>query len=119
MTELVNGRNAIQISALINGLDVPLVMQANEISVTGEAIVVGTAAFDEFVLLNTGQFQGWGDWFDRTSTPGSSGGPRVSCRFSMTAADRLVNLANGALLQFRAEVDSAFDRRIELGCHLK
>jgi hypothetical protein len=117
VTELLRGRNALHVAAAIRAQEAPLVMRVGEIAVAGDTILLGAAPVPPFVLINTGQFRGWADWFDRTQSVGSRERP-VTCRFPLSAADRLGEVEAGDLLRFHAELAGASDAGVQLDCRL-
>lgn len=116
VTEIVGDKNALQIAAAIGQQEAPMVMQVADISASGDFITLRARDTPSVLLLNTGQFQGWGDWFDRTQ--GTSRSRSVSCRFPIATAERLANLERGDLLRFRADVESASRSAVILDCSL-
>ena len=117
VTEMLRGRNALQVAAAIGAQEQPLVMQVGDIAVAGDTITIGAAPVPPFVLIDTGQFQGWADWIDRTQGSGGRERP-VTCRFPFSAAERLGDLEAGDLLRFRAELAGASDAGVQLDCRL-
>jgi hypothetical protein len=118
VTELLRGRNALQVAAALGAQGAPLVMQVGEIAVAGDTITLGAVPVAPFVLINTGQFQGWADWMDRTQSVGGRERP-VTCRFPLAVADRLGATEAGDLLRFRAELAAASDAGVQLDCRLE
>ena len=117
VTEVLRGKNALQVAAAIGAQEHPLVMQVGEIAVTGDTITIGAAPVQPFVLINTGQFQGWADWIDRAQATGGRERP-VTCRFPLSDADRLGDVEAGDLLRFYAGLAGASDAGVQLDCRL-
>ncbi len=116
VAEVVGDRNGLQIVAALREQEAQMVMQVADISVSDDVIMLRARDLPSVQLLNTGQFQGWGDWMDRTE--GTSRRRPVTCRFPMEAADRLASVETGTLLRIDASLDSASKDAVDLDCNL-
>ncbi|MCR9088081.1 MAG: hypothetical protein NXH97_15205 [Rhodobacteraceae bacterium] len=118
VTDMLAGKNALQVVAAIKGSTHPMLMTVGELAVSGDTITVKAGMISPILQINTGQFQGWDAWMDRVNTAGSGRGRPVFCQFPISAADRLASLEVGAVLAFFAELEDASDRAVRLNCRL-
>jgi hypothetical protein len=118
VTEMLDGKNALQVAAALKRADEPLVMMAGEIGIAGDRITVSAAPVPSLVTINDGRFHGWDSWLDQTRAANGRGGRRIVCELPIEDAEDLAALERGDLLRFIPKLREVSDRIVRLECDL-
>lgn len=118
VTEMLGGKNALQVAAMLKTVDHPMVMVVGDIGIAGDQISITAASVQPLVRINDGRFHGWDAWLNQTRAAGSRYGRRIVCEFPIASADALSMLEKGDIMRFAPKLQAASDQTVRLECKL-